>query len=193
MKKTIVTAVALLAGCSSSGPQHRVEEELVYRLPEIQQQKIARIGLMREDAQEQKEKALKNQGSANDALDMANKKAKAAGKNVEAARAVLEAAEARQDLEKAKVQLAEAATKAAEQNMKLSLVNYELEKARAVHGQGLKSSQDIGLIQFEQESYETQKALTETNLRTVEYQQRVTRLEKEWAEKNAEVQAAETN
>ena len=85
MKKTLFMAVALLAGCSASGPVYKVDEALVYRLPEIQQQKIARIGLMREDAKEQKDKAVQRQSAAKESLDTAYKKTKAAEKNLDAA------------------------------------------------------------------------------------------------------------
>ena len=100
----------------------------------------------------------------------------------------VDAAEARQELQEANVRLAKEQTDAAEQNLKLSLINFELEKAKAVQATGAKSSVEIGLVQFEKESYDAQRQLTEINLRTVKQQERVSSLEKELTEKTEKVQ-----
>lgn len=182
MKQLGLLAVLILSACSS-GPKYKVDESLVEALPEAQQQKISRIGLAREDAKEQREKALAFQGKAYDALDRAKEDFKNAKKGLALAEAQVDAAEARQELEEANVRLAKEHTEAAEQNVKLSLINFELEKAKAVHASGSKSPLEVGLVQFEKESYDAQKRLTEINLRTMKQQERVSSLEKELAEK----------
>ncbi len=188
MKKIIVyvlTALSLVA-CSSS--ELKVDSELVEQLPEAQRQRISRMGLSREDAVEQKNKAVKFQTDANVAFDQAKENRKTAERSLELAKANLEAAESKQELEEANVQLAKEMTSAAEQNLKLSVLNHEIEKAKAVQSAGLKSPAEIGLIQFEKESFEAQKRLTETNLRSVEYQSKAAKLSKEYREKQEKVE-----
>lgn len=184
---TVYGFVALfLVACSSS--ELKVDNALVEKLPEAQQQRISRIGLSREDAKEQKDKAVQLQADANVAFENAKKARETAKRRLELAEATLEAAETKQELEEANVQLAKEMTSAADQNLKLSMLNFEIEKAKAVQSSGLKSPAEIGLIQFEKESYEAQKRLTETNLRSVEYQQKVSRLSQEYREKQEKVE-----
>jgi len=184
---TFVVVVGLLVTACSSSPVLKVDNELVEKLPEAQQQRISRLGLGREDAKEQKEKALRMESQANDAFDKAKQDRKNAELALERAKAAVDAAETRQELEEANVQLARAMTSAAEQNLSLSLLNFELEKAKAVQASGLQSPAEIGLVQFEKESYESQKKLTETNLRTVEYQNKIAKLTEELREKQERV------
>ena len=188
MKKLGLLSLLVLSACSSSGPKYKVDDSLVEALPVAQQQRISRIGLGREDAKEQREKALAFQGKAYDALDRAKEDFKNAKKGLALAEAQVDAAEARQELQDANVRLAKEQTDAAEQNLKLSLINFELEKAKAVQATGAKSSVEIGLVQFEKESYDAQRQLTEINLRTVKQQERVSSLEKELTEKTEKVQ-----
>lgn len=187
--KTLGLALVLVLGACSSGPKHTVDNSLVEALPVAQQQKISRIGLAREDAQEQRTTAQAAQKRASEALKGAEEDFQNAKKSLKLAQAQVAAAETRQDLQEANVRLAKEQTDAAEQNLKLSAINWELEKAKAVQANGLKSPAEIGLSQFEQDSYEAQKKLTETNLRTVKYQETVSKLEKDLAEKAERVQA----
>ena len=176
-----------LSACSS-GPSLRVDSELVEKLPQAQQNKISRIGLAREDAKEQREKAARSETEAKDALNLAKQDRERAEKRLELAKAAMEAADAKEDLAEANVLLAKEMTSAADQNLQLSMLNYEIEKAKAVQAQGLKSPAEIGLLQFEKESYQAQKKLTETNLRTVTYQNKVSKLAKEYREKQEKVE-----
>jgi len=182
MKKVTVLGLAALclAGCSSN--ELKVDNDLVEQLPVAQQQRISRLGLSREDAKEQQDKAQAT-------LDQAKQNRKTAERSLELAKASLEAAEAKQELEEANVKLAEQMKSASEQNLKLSMLNFEIEKAKAVSASGLKSPAEIGLTQFEKESFEAQKRLTETNLRGVEYQNKVTKLSNELREKQEKVES----
>lgn len=188
MKRFSVYMVASLCLSACSSSQLKVDNELVEKLPVAQQQRISRIGLSREDAKEQQDRAQKFESDAKDSYEKSKQNRKTAEKSLELAKANLDAAESKQEFEEANVKLARENASAAEQNLMLTMLNFEIEKAKAVQSSGLKSPAEIGLIQFETESYEAQKRLTETNLRSVELQTKVAKLSKELREKQKKVE-----